>query len=283
MFSKDKHHRFARRSIELVTWLLAVMMFCGVANPSFAQGANSAPKPGTDDAPVVALLSLIGDRLHVVSKLPSTGTNSEPIKRDSIAIDTPMFDQQAMNASIRGLRRVMSKAEFAVLNARSPVLFDRQSSLFERSGQTIKMPEAIVDAARQQGANRILLILKRREDANFSFASGDVSTTPKLEGLGFFLDASMDTYAVNAQGERTASGRGFVAPYVFVDLFLVDVATGRILGERGITAARTIASGTADGDPATSWNAMSSADRARIITQLLNDNIERRAEQLVPR
>jgi hypothetical protein len=265
-----------------VIWSAGLLMMCG-SWLAQAQAMSTSPKPGTDDAPVVALLSLIGDRLHVVSKLTSTGTNLEPVKRDSIAIDTPMFDQQAMNASIRGLRRVLNKAEFAVLNARSPVLFERQASLFERNGQFVKVPDAILDAARQQGANRLLLILKRREDANFSFASGDVGTTPKLEGLGFFLDASMETYAINAQGERTASGRGFVAPYVFIDLLFVDVASSRVLGERGITAARTIASGTADGDPATSWNAMTSADRARIITQLLNDNVERRAEQLVPR
>ena len=262
------------------TLILAMLLICC---HHISLLANTPPTVGTDKAPVIAMLSLIGDRLNVVTAQFETGTNISPNRRDYISIDTPVFDQLAMNAVIKGLRKTMPTAEFAVLNARSPVLFEKQHTLFDRNGDSMKMPGAIIDAAKQQGANRLLLILKRRDDTGFAYSSGFSAGKGKLEGLGFYMDASVDTSTTNDEGKRVASGRGFVGPYVYLDMFLIDLGNNRIISEQALTTAKMIASGHSEGDPKYSWNAMSSADRVRHISDLIETKVSISAERLAPK
>jgi hypothetical protein len=253
-----------------------------------AQGLSQAPaappSQGTDEMPVFALLSLVGDKLEIVIKQLQTGSNLNQNRRQPVPIDSPIFDSTAASAAGNAIKRALPRAELALLNTRSTPLFERQRILFDDQGDRLGVPEAILDAARKQGANRLLLILKRRDDASFEFtATGDFADAGKLEGLGFFLDSTMETSATDNSGLRVARGRGFIAPYVFVDVMLLDVATRKVLGKRAITASVMATSGRSGQDIHEPWNAMSSADKVRHVNQLIEREVGRATLELVTR
>jgi hypothetical protein len=259
------------------------ILFC-LAWPLAAHAQHSVPpSQGTNEMPVFALLSLIGDKLEIVIKRFQTGSNLNQNLRQQVPIDNPIFDSTANAAAGSAIKRALPKAELAVLNTRSSPLYERQRVLFDDQGDKLGVPEAILDAARAQGANRLLIALKRRDDANFQFSrSGTFADAGKLEGLGFFVDGTMETTSFdNNTGAKVAAGKGFIAPYVFVDIMLLDVATRKVLGKKAITASVMATTGRAGQDINEPWNAMSSADKVRHVNQLIEREVGNAALEII--
>jgi hypothetical protein len=266
-----------RNTLLAVVFSSLLWPFTLIAQPAPSTVKNTAPaKP-----PVIAMLSLIGDGLNIVGKQSRTGTNLDPSVRRKIDIDSPFFDQQAMNASIKGLRKVMPNAEFAVLNSRSEVLFEKQRTLFEKDGRSIKIPSPILDAAKQQGATHLLLILKAGKDSDFQFADGFIADGARLEGLGFYIDKSVETFIRKADGQRVSGGVGFVAPFIVINLILVELPSLNIIGERPVTAFEVLPHGIEGDQSPTSWVNMDSARRTKFISDLIGTDVSGAAEKLL--
>ncbi|MBL8521490.1 MAG: hypothetical protein JNK75_12605 [Betaproteobacteria bacterium] len=262
---------------------LAAVLLAAATLPLHAQTASPAPSQGTEAMPVYAMLSLIGDKLEIVIKQSQAGSNLNQNRRQPVPIDNPIFDSTAASAAGNAIKRVQPHAELAILNARSPVLFDRQQTLFESRGDKLAVPEAIVEAAKKQGANRLVLVLKRRDEANLMLRNwGDSFETGKLEGLGFYLDSTTNTATIHSEtGQRTVSGIGFIAPFVYVDVMVLDTASLKVLGRRAITAASIATAGRAGQDIGEPWNALSSADKVRYVSQLIEREVTKVTLELI--
>ena len=61
----------------------------------------------------------------------------------------------------------------------------------------------------------------------------------KIEGVGFYLDADLRT----RRGDTGASGQGFLAPYAYIKVSLIDVKTMSVI--RAQIAEETVALSTA--------------------------------------
>ncbi len=233
--------------------------------------------------PVYALLSLIGDKLNIVIRRYQTGSNLNQNLQQTIPIDSPVFDNTAAAAAGRSVQRAQPHAELAILNARSAVLFEKQRQLFEDRGASIGIPEAIVAAAKQQGANRIVMVLRHRAEADFLFArAGTFADGGKLEGLGFYLDGNMKVDSFDdASGKRVASGTGFIAPYAYIEVIIADIASLRVMGRRAITASRVVGSGQPGQEIDQPWNALSSADKVRHVNQIIEREVGKATLELV--
>ncbi|MBL8515028.1 MAG: hypothetical protein JNJ55_13635 [Betaproteobacteria bacterium] len=262
---------------------MAALLLALAPHMALAQPATTAPSQGTDAMPVYAMLSLIGDKLEIVIKRFQTGSNISQNLRQPVPIDNPIFDSTAASAAGKSIKQAQPNAELAILNARSAVLFEKQRTLFDERGDKLGVPEAIVNAAKQQGANRLLLVLKRRDDANFLFArSGNYADGGKLEGLGFFVDGTMQVNTYDDKtNERTAAGTGFIAPYVYVEVILLETSSQRVLGRRQVSASRMVGSGRAGQDIGEPWNALSSADKVRHVSQLIEREVTKATLEIV--
>ena len=139
------------RSIRPFAALLAALFIHAV----FAQPAKYAAEPGhRRNARLHALLSLIGDKLEIVIKQHQIGSNLNQNRRQPIPIDNPVFDSTAAQAAGNSIKRAQPNAELALLNAQRRAV-RKQRLLFDERGDKIDVPEAIVSAAKQQGANRL--------------------------------------------------------------------------------------------------------------------------------
>ena len=253
-----------------------VLFVAGLASLP-AGTAFGAPTPATPAAavavPVYALLSVIGDRLDVVVRQPQTGTRVDNNRRQPVAITEPIFDSAAVSAAGRAIRQIFPKAELAVLDTRSQVLFDKQQTLFQINNDVMTMPDAIRDALRQQGATKLILIRKYRDDAHFQFATGHSDGAGKIEGLGFYVDGTWETRNIDAKTGEVRSGRGFIAPFAYLEVTLVDFPSGNVVGKKTVTGSFQVGAGRAAQDIGEPWSALSSAEKVQLINRLIEREV----------
>jgi len=241
---------------------------------SFSAAAQPAAAPAAP--PVYALLSLIGDKLDIVIAQPQTGTLVDRNRHEPLPIADAVFDNTAISSAGDAIRRSIPKAELAALNSRSPVLFDRQRTLFADKDAILQVPDAIMNAIRAQQATHFVLISKHREEARLQFY-GNVDGSGRLEGLGFYLEGG----TVVTDSSSGESGRGYIAPFAYFTVTLADAKTMKILGRKSVTASTTISSARALEDRASPWQALSAAEKVSIINRLIQREVGRVMRELM--
>ena len=231
-------------------------------------GAAQAQAAGIEP-PCYAMLSLIGDKLDIVVYQTQTGSNIEQNRHEPLPIDDPLFDNAAVSAAGDAVRKVVPGAALVVLNSRSAALFERQRELFDEQDSKIALPDAIKTALQKENATHLILITKHRDDAILAF-SDRYDGSGKLEGLGYYIDGVMPT----KPGEGGETGRGYLAPYVYMKVSLIDAQTSRLIGKQIVKASQSVSVARAI-DSANPWDAMTNEQKVRIIDQMIRREITR--------
>ena len=177
--------------------------------------AQSSPIP-----PSFALLSLVGDQFTVVLRREEIGSRIDPNTRRVYPIDTATFDDIALNAAEDVLKRLRPVSPVVRFSIRDPRLFDLQDKLLVDSSDSRGMREALAKLLNEHQATRLVLITKWRDDARFKLVDG-MTGTGKISGLGFYVD-TMYRYI---RPETGAQGEGFLGPFAYLTVTVVDVAT----------------------------------------------------------
>ena len=244
---------------------------CMMMTLAFASTQTGAATP---EIPTYAFLSLIGDKLEIVIAQAQTGSRIDQNRREPpLAILDPVFDNTAAMAAGEAVRKVIPRAELAILNSRSPVLFEKQRDLFDEKGGVMGIPDAIRTALQNEKATHLILITKHRDEAQFQFI-GSSDGAGLVEGLGFYVDGATDT----RRGDTGEAGRGFIAPFVYAKVTLVDVQTSKVIKRQTIKASMAISSARAQENQASPWTALSSAEKVSAINRL----IQREMARVVP-
>jgi hypothetical protein len=227
----------------------------GVAGPAHA--AEGARK--------FAALSVLGDSIQVVVYEGKTGSHLDRNQRDAMPVGD-LLDRTALLAVDAGLK----KADPA--RAVSLLLLPVQKTAAGREGLldgTRFVPtEAVTAALKQAAATHLLLVSKHRAPASLqadsvSFGNG------QLEGVGFYIDTALKVRS----GKDESSSAGFLAPYAYIKVSLVDVASGQVLQQQTIRASAAYANDKgAGGDP---WDALSSDRKAEVLRTLIRDEVVR--------
>jgi hypothetical protein len=93
----------------------------------------------------------------------------------------------------------------------------------------------------------------------------------RIEGLGFYLDGSVST-KVSETGD---GGRGFIAPFVYIDVALIEMASSKVISKEKVVASRPVSAGQAVKDVGSPWEALSSAEKVRLVNKIIQDEIAR--------
>lgn len=185
-----------------------------------------------------AVLSLIGDSLTVVTYRPSIGSQIDRNDHKTFALPDAIFDQAALLAVDEALRKVDPKASTTLLAPSSPTLRAEQGHLLD--GQRFAPSEGLDGALKKDGATHLLLVTKHRADTNLQ-TGGSTVGSGKLEGLGYYIDRQLPMYRSDT-GEQ---GVGFLAPYVYFKISLIDLATSTVLKQHTVTATTTLSAARA--------------------------------------
>jgi hypothetical protein len=227
------------------------------------------------DQPCYAFLSLIGDKLDVAIYQRQTGSRIEQNKHVPLPIKDAFFDDVAVSAASRAVSRLVPGAALVRLASSSPTLYENQREIFEEKNSVIALPEAISTALRKEEATHLILITKVRAEASLKMTNR-TEGTGTLEGLGFYVDRA--TYTIQTEtGER---GLGYLAPFVYMKISLVDAKTMRVIKEQTVKASHTLTAGR-DKENAHPWDALTNEQKGRVIEQMIRQEIARVMPELL--
>lgn len=213
-----------------------------------------------------AVLSLVGDKLDVVTYQPQVGSQLDSNSHLAVPMSEDDLDLTALRAINRSLRATLPGTPVALLAASTPDSFAEQDRMF--NGDHVKLPTEIDAAIHREGTTKLVLVTKHHGEARLKAADGYIGSG-KIEGLGFYLNTiqPMETH------ETGARSIGYLAPFVYIDVALVDVATATVIRSASISSGHVIATAH---NPASvnPWDALSPEEKVSTLKLMLARELE---------
>lgn len=209
-----------------------------------------------------ALMSLIGDAFTVVERREQTGSRLDRNAQTEIPLKSDVFDRAALGVASDLIKQADRRANPLSLLLDEPALYEQQAKLFD--GRFVRLPTAIVKAARDGGATHMLLITKGRGPASFRLFSSSVGQGT-LGGLGFYVEPDMRIENIDTK----ESTNGFLGIYALYRATIVDLMTEAIVGDRVVTHTDVY---TTTGDHAKGghpWRALDAKEKVKVIADML--------------
>ena len=214
--------------------------------------------------PRYAVLSLLSDRLTIVTHDLATGSNIDRNRHVTLPLPGNLLDKNMVLDLDDALRANGAKTAPVLLFTSDPAIFARQAELLDTSGGTAALLDAVRPVLKGVDATHLVLATKYRHDARLQVVDGSVGTGT-LEGLGFYIDR---TYVPRRVGTIGATP-GFLAAFTYFNLALIDLATGRVVREVPVFASESRL-GT-EGESGNPWDSMTSRDKVAALARLLRN------------
>ena len=266
------HTRPARRGLRAaVPAILAVLLFAPLAHaqigrssppssaPADASAASTASAP--TPARTIAVISLVGDKIDVVTAVTQTGRLMDANGHNVLPFAAAGLDISALGAAQTVLRKVDPTLDIALLAASRLETFEAQDKIFD--GDHVKLPEEVAAAVQREHATQLVLMTKYRSEARLTGGNGALGNG-KIGGLGFYVD-----FAARIKSSETGGiERGFIAPFAYIQLSLIDVATNTVV--RRTEATHSYLLGTA-GHPAETnpWEVLTPDQKVAALKEVL--------------
>jgi hypothetical protein len=241
------------KSPEVMMRVAAVLLAVAASLLSVAAAAQDAKK--------IAVLSLIGDTFLIVSHEPEIGTRVNRDRRDLIELPERAVDGAVALDMQKAIRNVDASADVVMLGP-TRGLYAAQGSITEVPDVS-QVVAAVKPSLDKAGIGRLVLITKLRHDALLRLEDSYVGSG-KLEGAGFYLD---DDLVTMTRGEGNV-GRGFIAPFAYFRVSLVEMASGRVTGYRDVIASTAVGAGRSPSLQV--WEALSAGQKVRMIRELID-------------
>lgn len=234
--------------------------------------ALAQPQPISPLVTKLAITSLVGDELTVDTYQQRVGLQADRNLQRTVPMNGPLFDETAMESAARALGKALPSVPLAQLSvAKAGSDLDPEKFLVEGR---IASSHRLVAALRDAGFSHLLVIAKHRAPARIRMADRNVASG-QLRGLGFYVNYSFSTVQVEGNTMRVETQQnaaGFVAPYVYVRLGLVDLASLQQVRERAI--AEGVAETVTLSQGSDAWSALSSQDKMSMLQALLRRTVE---------
>jgi hypothetical protein len=212
--------------------------------------------------PRYALLSLLSDRLTIVTRDMATGSNIDHNHREILPLPGNVLDKDMVLAMDDALRSTGVRAQPVLLFSSDRAIFARQAELLDAAAGTAALLDAVRPVLRGVDASHLILATKYRHDARLQVGDGYVGSG-LLEGLGFFIDRTYEPRHV----ATVAVAPGYLSAYAYFRLALIDLASGRVVREIPVFASETrMGAESTSGHP---WDSMTSEQKVAALDHLL--------------
>ncbi|MGQ3051685.1 MAG: hypothetical protein ACT6S0_07865 [Roseateles sp.] len=229
---------------------------CGVAALLLLASTASQAAPITK----LGVMSVLGREVQLVIAAPTVGTRVDRNAKDSLKVGNE-FENFILRTTVEGAGREGLGEALMLARPASGAM------PWQRDGQAVLVTQALLDAARAAKLSHLVLIQPVRAEARLQMFRS-VTGTGQLEGLGFYVDTALEVEHVDT-GQRSA---GFLAPYAYFDMYLVDVATLDLQAEHRARASTAVADIVRQGnDP---WQALSTERKVEALKQLTRGEID---------
>ena len=210
-----------------------------------------------------AVLSLIGDRMQLAYAKGVEGQPVDRIERRWIPLDDSRIDRFTLGAANEVLKKIAPNEEPVLLQA-----FDR--TYFDTSAGTQVVIDWIRQLAKDQKGPKVthaILITKTTYDGIPALQKPYVGSGT-LEGVGFFVGREAPPKGL----DPNSGGPGFLSPFAYFEVTLVELDSGKVLRrERGTASNMLSAVGTDTGNP---WDTLPADKKVQALADLVRKELE---------
>lgn len=223
---------------------------------------------GSAVADAYAVLSLVGDRMTIVTQGPKTGSHLDQDVYDVLPVTVPALDNVALAAAEAAIRKSDPAAPITHLRASDRTLYTLVDGWLDPDAAALRALVSFVAKAVPAAKDaRLLLILPYRTEPQFLTYFG-YRGSGSVGGLGFYLGAStVDREAIN----------GFLGVFANLQLVLVDPRSGAIEAHEAVIAGNAYSAARSKGV----WDALSAERKIEALQTLTQGEIERRVSAMV--
>ncbi|WP_343639474.1 hypothetical protein [Roseateles sp.] len=213
----------------------------------------------------VAIVSALGDSITVVQSEPTTGSHFKDRRvEDVFPVPEGIFDVYALGQLQQGLAG--ANALLIPLKLKSASVLGDTDKLVD-GGRWVGS-DMLNQALKELKATHLVLLRPLRAPARVQMAQNTMGQG-QLRGLGFYLDRN--TF-VRAESEAIAARRGFLAPYVYAELSVIDVAQGAVTGSAPIRFAESMTTNSVDG-AGDAWDLLTTKQKIETLQESIRDEV----------
>ncbi len=213
----------------------------------------------------VAIVSALGDSITVVQSEPTTGSHFKDRRvEDVFPVPEGIFDVYALGQLQQGLSG--ANALLIPLKLKSASVLGDTDKLVD-AGRWVGS-DMLNQALKELKATHLVLLRPLRAPARVQMAQNTMGQG-QLRGLGFYLDRN--TF-VRAESEAIAARRGFLAPYVYAELSVIDVAQGTVTGSAPIRFAESMTTNSVDG-AGDAWDLLTTKQKIETLQESIRDEV----------
>ena len=223
-----------------------------------------------------AVLSLVGDALLVVQREMTTGTRVDRNTHTRVEMQGPALDNIVVGAVDREIVRAEPRTTPVLLAARRAEFFAIQSRALDEGTGIQKVVEALRDVVAPTKATHLVLVTKHRAQAKLALVDGKVGSG-LLEGLGFYIDPGM----IVTNRETGIRTEGFIAPYAYFVVSLVELPSGRVLGRSVVT--ETASASAVNQSSFTPWATLTADQKVGMLDGLIKAGVQRAVPEVLAR
>jgi hypothetical protein len=240
--------------------LLSALLACS----AFAQAAPSA-------APKIAVTSLVADTLTISAYRERTGTNVGNTA-SVLKMPGPLLDLAVLKAAQDAIGKAVPGASIAAL--RVPATGSNADPAVLLAADKAAPGNALLEALREQGFTQLVAATKYRS-RNVVRLRDSVIGTGLLEGLGFYLDPTIRVQ----RADSVERADGIIAPFLYIQLRLLDLATLEVQAVQTITA-NAVASTAQNAAGVDTWGAMTAEEKIGALDALIKRHVGEAAAAL---
>lgn len=221
-----------------------------------------------------AVMSLVGNAMHIHAVRHEVGTRTPGEMRHVLDIAEPLFDAAALKAAQASIRQIQPGARTVLLMTQDAGLYKAQNAMFEMPDANKADRDYLIGLLKPHDVSHLVLVTKQRGHAYFKLTNGSLGTG-LLEGLGFYID---DTTRLRNTDSRDSSS-GMLGPFSYIKIRLLDARTLAVVGEIKATKSSIITRPSVEPSAMDIWTSLPSAEKAGYINALLAEAV---TEALAP-
>lgn len=241
---------------------------CFPAAIGIARAAEATPR-------TYAVLSLVGDQLTIVTRRLTTGTQLDPNDHHVMAVDNGSLDGVIAAAAESAITAANPSSQWLNFSIRDPRLFALQEQLLVPGAASDALREALRGLLVKAGATRLIVVTKWRAEADFRLVDDSVGAG-KIMGLGFYVDDVTRTHLLST-GEDSV---GFIAPFAYLKVSLLDAATRKLIASRVATTS-SFWTPAETKNAASAWEIMTVKEKSQELDSVIRQAVSKATGELL--
>ncbi len=231
----------------------------------------------------LAVVSAMADTLTLVLHRPQVGSHLDRNTHEVLDIPDGSLDAHANQVAQQAARKALAAAPptnqpTAAAAAATVVVVpfnDKQAGVSWFADGRFSPPASWAERLQQSGASHLLLMRRHRSEASLKLAAASTGSG-HLEGFGFYIDKE---FKVRRHDTREL-GVGFLAPYAYFQVQLVDLASGQTVSEKTVHASSTVSSARNE-NGLDAWGALSAEQKVRALQRMTSVELTRVIPELL--